>query len=105
MLQTLEVERPGMSASAQPARSVRTVLIISVGLWTHTHAISLCKLGVHLHTQCASVISAHSPARVHAALPLRFGWGVVGLGIRDGRKDLGGFVAWSVSILKAGCTM
>ena len=44
------------------------------------------------------VISAHSPARVHAALPLRFGWGVVGLGIRDGRKDLGGFVAWSVAI-------
>jgi hypothetical protein len=44
-------------------------------------------------------------ARAPAALPLRFGWGVVGLGIRDGRKDLGGFVAWSVSILKAGCTM
>ena len=27
-------------------------------------------------------------ARAPAALPLRFGWGVVGLGIRDGRKDL-----------------
>lgn len=73
-----------------------------------------CKLTVqtrrHLRTQCASVISAHSPARVNAATrsaasaKLRF-WLGRGLGIRDGRKDLGGFVAWSVSILKAGRTI